>query len=135
MCDVGSNRIRNAANAVRVGMQEIARPNLDSTHAHRLVNRSDVAVAMRTQHAVAERRESQAPYLIEIARRTAGDDTERSEALVTGAHHFSERRSHRRVVKVLKNYDGRPREIAKPRHLFVTSRKPRRPFAERLSAW
>src|SRR5262245_65789803 len=96
---------RDFADAVGVGMQQVAGLYFHAANTDGLMHRGDVAVAMRAYGAVTESGEAEAAHLVEIARRTAGDDAERAEALVAGAHHFAERGADRRVIDVLEDDD------------------------------
>ena len=115
----GRDRFGNGADSVGIGVQQVAGANFHAADAHRLVHRSNVAVSVGADHAVAEGGETQAADLVEIARRAAGDNTQSAEAAIAGAHDFAESGADSRVVQILENHDGGAGQFREMGHLFV----------------
>ena len=93
--------------------------NRDSAHPHRAMEIHNVAVPVRADGSIAERREADAPHLIQIARRAARDQPGRAERPVRRAHDLTERSSDRRIVQILKDHHRRTVELGEAAHLLV----------------
>ena len=115
----GRDGFGNGADSIGVGVQQVAGADFHAADADGLADRSDVAVGVGTDHAVAEGGETQSADLVEIARRAAGDDAPRAEAAIGGAHDFAESGADRRVVEILKNDDGGTGQFREVGHLFI----------------
>ena len=108
--NLGRDFVRDQANTVLVGVNQVAAFDLDpADHDRRTeIDESDVGVAdARVQ---AEELESQRLHLVEVARATAGDMTDTAELLVDRRGDLAELGAQPgRVVEVLADRDFRAR--------------------------
>ena len=102
-----------------VRVDEVAGVNGDSADSDGAVEIHDMAPAVRTDHAVAERREVDAPDLVEIARGAAGDERDGAEGLVGRAHDLTEGGGDGGVVEVLEDDDGRAGQFREPGDMLI----------------